>query len=85
MQSPDISNKPSFSQEHSGVSDGPDGSNGISYPLTETQTRPVAKATGRVASLPCGAYYAMPITLVVLYITLAAPASGFLYFVSGMW
>jgi hypothetical protein len=37
-----ISNKPSFRQEHPGVSDGPDGSDGTSYPLTENQTRPVA-------------------------------------------
>jgi hypothetical protein len=48
----DISNKPSFRQEHQGVSDGPDGSDGTSYGLTENQTRPVAEATGRIAYLP---------------------------------
>jgi hypothetical protein len=37
-----ISNKPSFRQEHLGVSDGPDGSDGTSYTLTENQTGPVA-------------------------------------------
>jgi hypothetical protein len=42
MSGLDISNKPSFRQEHPGVSDGPDGSDGTSYPLTENHTRPVA-------------------------------------------
>jgi hypothetical protein len=37
-----ISNKPSFLQEHPGVSDCPDSSDGTSYTLTENQTRPVA-------------------------------------------
>jgi hypothetical protein len=54
---------PSFRQEHLGVSDGPDGSDGTSYPLTEDQTRPVTQATGRVAYLPCGGYYTMPAIL----------------------
>jgi len=58
-----ISNKPSFCQEHQGVSDGPEGSDGTSWPLTENQTRPVAQATGRVAYLPCGGYYTMPLVL----------------------
>jgi hypothetical protein len=48
-----ISNKPSFCQEHPGVSDGPDSSDGTSYPVTENQTRPVAY-------LPCGGSYTMP-------------------------
>ena len=80
-----ISNKPSFHQEHPGVSDSPDGSDGTSYPLTENQTRPLAQTTGRVAGLPWGSYYTMPVILVALNITLAAPASGFLYFASGIW
>jgi len=83
-----ISNKPSFRQKHPGVSDGPDGpdgSDGTSYPLTENQMRPIAQAMGHVASLPCGGYYTMPLILIALYIMLAAPASGFLHFESGMW
>jgi len=44
-----ISNNSSFRQEHPGVPDGSDGSDGTSYPLTENYTLPVAQATGRVA------------------------------------
>jgi len=80
-----ISNKPSVRQEHPGVCDGPDSYDGTSYPLTENQTQPSAQATGRIAYLPCSGYYTMPLNLVALYMTLAAPASGFLYFESGMW
>jgi len=39
----------SFRQKHPGVPDGSDSSDGISYPLTENYTLPVAQATGRVA------------------------------------
>jgi hypothetical protein len=44
-----ISNNPSFRLKHPGVPVGSDGSGGISYPLTENYTLPVAKATGRIA------------------------------------
>jgi hypothetical protein len=80
-----ISNKPSFRQEHPGVSDGPDSSDRTSYPLSQNHTQPVAQTTGHIAYLPWGAYYLIPRILVALNITLAAPASGFLYFASGMW
>ena len=59
-----ISNNPSFGLKHRGVPDGSDGSGGISYPLTENQTRPVAQSTGRVAYLPCGGYYTKPLICV---------------------
>jgi len=58
-----ISNNPGFRLKHPGVLDGSDGSGGTSYPLTENQTRPVAQAMGRVAYLPCGGYYTMPLIL----------------------
>jgi hypothetical protein len=49
-----INNKPSFLQEHPGVSDGPDGSDGTSYPLMEYQTRQVALHTSLTAAIiPC--------------------------------
>jgi len=56
-----ISNNSSFRQKHPGVTDGSDGSDGTSYPLTENYTLPVAQATGRVAYVPpllCGDVYA---------------------------
>jgi len=56
----DISNDPNFRLKHTGVPDGTDGSDGISYTLTENCTLPVAQATGRVAyvpPLPCGDVY----------------------------
>jgi hypothetical protein len=58
-----ISNNSSFRLKHPGVPDGSDGSGGISYPLTENKTRPVAQATVRVAYIPCGGYYTMPLIL----------------------
>ena len=67
-----ISNKVSFRQEHPGVSDGPDGSDGTSYPLTDNQMGPVTQATGRVAYLICGGYFTMPLipaTQCVVYYT----------------
>ena len=56
-----ISNKPSVRQEHPCVSDGPDGPDGTSYPLTENQMRPVAQATGRVVCLHCCRYSTTPL------------------------
>ena len=44
-----ISNDASFRQNHPGVPDGSDGSDGALYPLMEYYTLPVAQATGRVA------------------------------------
>jgi hypothetical protein len=44
-----ISNNPSFRVKHSGVPDGSNGSDGLSYPLTENYTLPVAHAKGRIA------------------------------------
>jgi len=58
-----ISNDSSFRLKHPGVPDGSDGSGGTSYPLTENQTQRVAQATGRIAYLPCGGYYTMPLIL----------------------
>jgi hypothetical protein len=79
---PLISNKPSCHQEHPGVSDGPDGSDGTSYPLTENHTWQVALHTSLVAAIiPCLLF----LRRVALYITLTTPASGLLYFVSRMW
>jgi hypothetical protein len=49
-----ISNEPSFSQEHPGVSDGPDGFDGTLYPLTENQMRRVALHISLAAAIePC--------------------------------
>jgi hypothetical protein len=48
-----ISNKHSFHQEHPGVSDGPEVTDGTSYHLTEKQMKPVTLPTGHVAYLPC--------------------------------
>jgi hypothetical protein len=77
-----ISNKPSFRQEHPGVSDSPDSCDGTSYPLTENQTRQVVLYTSLAAAIiPCLIF----LWCVALYIMLTAPASGFLYFTSGMW
>jgi hypothetical protein len=59
----DINNKPSFGQEHQGVFDGPDGSDGTSYPLMENQTRPVAQGTFRIAYLACRGYDTLPFIL----------------------
>jgi hypothetical protein len=56
-----ISNNPSFRLKHPGVPDGSDSSGRTSYPVTENPTRTVAQATGRVANLPCGGYYTMPL------------------------
>jgi len=47
-----INNNASFRLKHPGVPNGSDGSDGISYPLTENYMLPVAQATGRVAYLP---------------------------------
>jgi len=71
-----ISNNSSFRLKHPGVPDGSDGSGGTSYPLTENQTRPVAQATGRVAYLPCGGYYTMPLILETRRIVYYARRSG---------
>ena len=71
-----ISNNPSFRLKHLGVPDGSDGSGGTSYPLTENQTRPVAQATGRVAYLPCGSYYTMPLILATCCVVYYARRSG---------
>jgi len=51
MEIMSISNYSSFRLKRPGVPDGSDGSDGTSYPLTENYTLPVAKATGRVASV----------------------------------
>ena len=44
-----ISNNSSFRQNHPGVPDGCDCSDGTSYPLAENYTLPVAQATRRIA------------------------------------
>ena len=72
----DISNNSSFRLKHPCVPDGSDGSGGTSYPLTENQTRPVAQATGRVAYLPCGGYYTMPLILATRHIVYYGRRSG---------
>jgi len=71
-----ISNNPSFRLKHPGVPDGSDGSGGTSYPLTENQPRPVAQATGRVAYLPCGSYYTMPLIRATRRVVYYARRSG---------
>jgi hypothetical protein len=71
-----VSNNPSFRLKHPGVPDNSDGSSGTSYPLTENQTRPVAPAIGRVAYLPCGGYYSMPLILVTRWVVYYARRSG---------
>jgi len=58
-----ISNNPGLRLKHPGVPDGSDGSGRTSYPLMENQTPPVAQAMGRVAYIPCGGYYTMPLIL----------------------
>jgi hypothetical protein len=57
-------NNSSFRLKHPGVPDYSDASGGMSYPLTENQTLPVAHAMGCVALLPGGGYYTMPLILV---------------------
>jgi hypothetical protein len=77
-----ISNNSIFRWKHPGVPDGSDGSGGTSYPLTENQTQRVALHTSLAADIiPCLEF----LRHVALYIKLAAPASGFLFFTSGMW
>jgi len=71
-----ISNNSSFRLKHPGVPDGSDGSGGTSYPLMENQTRPVARATGRVAYLPCNGYYTMPLILATRRVVYYARRSG---------
>jgi hypothetical protein len=71
-----ISNNSSFRLKHLGVPDGSDGSGGTSYPLTENQRRPVDRATGRVAYLPCGGYFTMPLILVTRRVVYYARRSG---------
>jgi hypothetical protein len=44
-----IINNDSFCQNHPGVPDGSDGSDGTLYPLRENYTLPVAQATGHIA------------------------------------
>jgi len=51
-----ISNDLSLRQKHRGVPHNSDGSDGTSYPLTETYTLPVAQVTCRVAHVP-GFYF----------------------------
>jgi len=63
LPSSSISNNTSFLLKYLGVPDGSDGSGGTSYPLTENQTWPVAQATDRLAYLPGGSYYTMPLML----------------------
>ena len=82
LQSSCISKNSSFRLKHTGVPNGSDGSGGTLYPLTENQTRRVALHTSPAAAIiPCLLF----LQRVALYIRLAAPASGFLYFASGMW
>ena len=82
-----ISNNPSFHLKHPGVPDGSDGSGGTSYPLTgirhhQSPKRRVALHTSLAAAiLPCLVF----LRRVAFYVTLATPASGFLYFEPGMW
>jgi hypothetical protein len=71
-----ISNNTSFRLTHPGVQDGSDGSCGTSYPLPENQTRPVAQVTGRVAYLPCGGYYTMPLIVATRRVLYYARRSG---------
>jgi len=63
LQQMDISNKPTFRQEHPGVPDGPDGSDRTSYTLIVNQMRPIAQWTDPVAYSPCGSYYTMSLIL----------------------
>jgi hypothetical protein len=42
----------------------------------EKQTRPVAQATGRVAYLPCGGYYTMPLIIETRHVVYYARCSG---------
>jgi hypothetical protein len=42
----------------------------------ENQTRPVTQATGRVAYLPCGGYYAIPLILAMRRVVYYARRSG---------
>jgi hypothetical protein len=59
-----ISNEPCFRQEHWVVSNGPDGSEGTSYPLTENQTRrvrcipPMLRLLFKASYFRCVVYYA---------------------------
>jgi len=78
----DISNNSCFRLKHPGVPDGSDGSDGTSYCQTENETRRVALHTSLAAAI---IPYLLFLRRVALYITLAAPASGFLHFGSGMW
>ena len=71
-----MSNNTSFCLKHPGVPDGSDVSGGTSYPLTENQTRPVARAMGRVAYLPCSGYYTMPLILATHCVVYYARHSG---------
>ena len=70
------SNNPRFCLKHPGVPDGFDVSGATSYPVTENQTGPVAQATGRVAYLPCGGIYTMPLILAMHRIVYYARHSG---------
>jgi hypothetical protein len=71
-----ISNNPSLHLQHLGVPDGSDGSGGTSYPLMENQKRSVVQAMGRVAYLPCGGYYTMPLILATRCVVYYACRSG---------
>jgi hypothetical protein len=71
-----ISNNPSFSLKHPGVPDCSDGTAGTSYPLTENQTRPVAKEMGRVAFLLCGGCYTLNLILATRRVVYYTHRSG---------
>jgi hypothetical protein len=80
-----ISNKPSVRQEHLGVPDGSNGSNGTSYPLTVNQMRLVTwHSSSAVVIIPCLVFLGCVALYVTLW-TLAALMSGFIYFASGIW
>jgi hypothetical protein len=71
-----ISNNPSFRLKHPGVLNSANGSGGTPYPLTENQVQPIAQVMGRVAYLPCGSYYTMPLILATCRVVYYAYRSG---------
>jgi hypothetical protein len=71
-----ISNNPRFPLKHQGVPDGSDGSGRNTYRLMENQTRPITQATGRVAYLPCGGYYTIPLIRATRSVVYSARRSG---------
>ena len=74
-----LCNQSSFQQEHPGVPDGSDCSDGTSYCVTENHTQPVAQATGRIAYRPCAVNYTISLYHArrrVIYYTVDAHCLG---------